>query len=71
MVHPPRVVSGDGAATVRRMCKRVTCPKCERSTWAGCGAHIEQALADVPPAERCTCEHADRSYAAFASNVAR
>lgn len=37
------------------MCRRVTCASCGRPTYSGCGAHIEQVLADVPPAERCQC----------------
>ncbi len=37
------------------MCMQVRCPTCGKPTWAGCGAHIEQALANVPKAERCTC----------------
>lgn len=37
------------------MCMKVTCTKCGKPTWAGCGKHIEQALAGVPEAERCKC----------------
>lgn len=37
------------------MCRRVECRKCGRPTFAGCGAHVEQVLGDVPPAERCRC----------------
>jgi hypothetical protein len=37
------------------MCRRVNCPQCGKPTFAGCGAHIEQVLADVPKAERCQC----------------
>jgi hypothetical protein len=37
------------------MCRAITCNKCQRPTWAGCGAHIEQVLGHVPPAERCQC----------------
>ncbi len=37
------------------MCKQVTCRDCGKPTWAGCGAHIEQTLAHVPKAERCSC----------------
>ena len=37
------------------MCRRLTCPTCQKPTWAGCGAHVEQVLGDVPPAERCRC----------------
>ncbi len=41
------------------MCRRVDCPKCGRPTYAGCGAHIEQVLGDVPPAARCSCRDED------------
>ena len=37
------------------MCQRVTCSKCGKYTWSGCGRHIESALAGVPPAQRCQC----------------
>lgn len=38
------------------MCRRVTCSDCGKPTFAGCGAHIEQVLGDVPPAQRCQCK---------------
>jgi len=37
------------------MCRRITCRTCGKATWAGCGNHVEQALAGVPRSERCTC----------------
>lgn len=37
------------------MCRAITCNKCKRPTWAGCGAHVEQVLGHVAPAERCQC----------------
>jgi hypothetical protein len=37
------------------MCRRVECSKCGRPTFAGCGAHVEQVLRDVPRADRCRC----------------
>jgi hypothetical protein len=37
------------------MCRRVECSKCGRPTYAGCGAHVEQVLGNVPPAARCRC----------------
>jgi hypothetical protein len=40
------------------MCRRVECSKCGRPTFAGCGAHVEQVLRDVPPADRCRCREA-------------
>ena len=37
------------------MCSRAVCPVCKKITWAGCGSHIEQALAGVPEDQLCTC----------------
>ncbi len=37
------------------MCQRITCNSCGKPTWAGCGAHVEAALAGVPKDKRCTC----------------
>lgn len=35
------------------MCRRVNCKVCGKPTWAGCGQHVEQALAGVPRGQRC------------------
>ncbi|MCD4524994.1 hypothetical protein [Nocardioides sp. cx-173] len=35
------------------MCRAVTCKKCGKTTWAGCGQHVDQVLARVPRADRC------------------
>ncbi|KAL7411837.1 hypothetical protein BDY24DRAFT_416750 [Mrakia frigida] len=35
------------------MCYPTTCSICKLKTWAGCGKHIETALAGVPETERC------------------
>lgn len=40
------------------MCGRVNCTTCGRPTYAGCGAHVQQVLADVPLSERCRCREA-------------
>lgn len=36
------------------MCAKVTCPQCGKATWEGCGQHIEEALAGVAEADRCS-----------------
>jgi hypothetical protein len=46
--------------TVVGMCRRITCATCGKPSWAGCGAHVEQILADVAPADRCTCGPGER-----------
>lgn len=37
------------------MCVRDTCENCGKATWAGCGQHIDEALAGVAEADRCHC----------------
>ncbi len=37
------------------MCRRVQCSRCGRPTYAGCGAHVERVLGNVPAGQRCRC----------------
>ena len=37
------------------MCRPVGCSKCGKTTWAGCGAHVDQVMSRVRPEDRCTC----------------
>jgi hypothetical protein len=46
------------------MCRRVSCKTCGKPTYAGCGAHIEQVLRDVPVADRCKCRETGASAGA-------
>jgi hypothetical protein len=45
------------------VCHKVVCARCGKPTWAGCGRHVEEALKDVPPAERCSCPRAKNPLA--------
>ncbi|MEW1955382.1 hypothetical protein [Terrabacter sp. NPDC080008] len=35
------------------MCRPVTCRTCGKTTWAGCGQHVDQVMRNVPAAQRC------------------
>lgn len=35
------------------MCRAVRCKTCGKTTWAGCGQHVDQVMARVPRADRC------------------
>ena len=37
------------------MCRPVVCNKCNKTTWAGCGMHVDQVMANVPKDLQCTC----------------
>jgi hypothetical protein len=41
------------------MCRAVTCRKCGKTTWAGCGQHVDQVMAGVPTSRRCPGHTAD------------
>ena len=35
------------------MCRPTNCKNCGKTTWAGCGKHVDQVMANVKPAQRC------------------
>ena len=39
------------------MCSPVKCTVCGKTTWAGCGQHIAQVKAMVPPGQWCDGRH--------------
>lgn len=39
------------------MCSAATCTQCGKTTWRGCGQHVDSVMAGVPTDQRCTCDH--------------
>jgi hypothetical protein len=35
------------------MCRAVMCKQCGKTTWAGCGQHVDQVMRGVPRAQQC------------------
>ena len=35
------------------MCRAVTCRTCGKTTWAGCGQHVDAVMRNVPRGDRC------------------
>jgi hypothetical protein len=35
------------------MCHPVKCRTCGKTTWAGCGRHVDQVMRNVPASQRC------------------
>ena len=46
------------------MCRPVQCMVCNKTTWAGCGAHVAPVKAMVPPEKWCTCTDEAKADAA-------
>ena len=45
------------------MCRPANCKVCGKTTWAGCGQHVDQVMAGVPRTDRCP-GHSDAEKAA-------
>lgn len=35
------------------MCRPVKCRTCGKTTWAGCGNHVDQVMKNVPRTQQC------------------
>ncbi len=35
------------------MCRPVNCRTCGKTTWAGCGQHVDHVMRNVPASQRC------------------
>lgn len=40
------------------MCSPALCSTCGKTTWRGCGMHVDMVMAGVPQPQRCTCHEA-------------
>jgi hypothetical protein len=53
------------------MCRQVSCKRCGKATWAGCGQHVDQVMRGVPKAQRCSCPPAPPKPGLFARLLGR
>lgn len=37
------------------MCYPVKCSTCSKTTWGGCGSHVDSVMRSVAPSDRCEC----------------
>lgn len=37
------------------MCFPVSCPSCKKTTWDGCGMHVDDVMTNVPAESKCEC----------------
>ncbi|SDT19652.1 hypothetical protein [Jiangella sp. DSM 45060] len=42
------------------MCHPALCKTCGRTTWRGCGLHVQQVMAGIPEEERCPGHGSER-----------
>jgi hypothetical protein len=41
------------------MCSPARCARCGKTTWTGCGMHVDAVMASVLVTQRCTCHPTD------------
>lgn len=37
------------------MCSPARCTRCGKTTWSGCGMHVDSVMSRVAPPQRCIC----------------
>ncbi|WP_021010324.1 hypothetical protein [Agrococcus pavilionensis] len=45
------------------MCRATTCRVCGKTTWAGCGQHVQQVRRGVPAGQWCNGKHSESEIA--------
>lgn len=48
------------------MCRAATCKTCGKTTWAGCGQHIDSVRREVAASQWCAGQHSAAEVAAAA-----
>ena len=43
------------------MCYPVTCNRCGKTTWDGCGEHVDEVMGSVPKPQQCVCDSSPAS----------
>jgi hypothetical protein len=51
------------------VCRAVTCKTCGRTTWAGCGEHVDQVMGGVPRQDRCEGHAKEPAKSSFLSRL--
>ncbi len=49
------------------MCRPTTCKVCQKTTWTGCGQHIDSVRKSVPAGQWCNGQHTEAERAAASS----
>lgn len=53
------------------MCRSVTCRTCGKTTWAGCGQHVDSVRRTVPASQWCSGHEKPQSTGGFFSSLFR
>ena len=51
------------------MCRTARCRGCGKTTWAGCGQHVDSVKRTVPAAQWCAGHESERPAGGFFSSL--
>ncbi len=51
------------------MCQPATCRKCGKTTWTGCGQHVDAVMRNVPKTDRCAGHAGEQPSGGFLSRL--
>jgi hypothetical protein len=51
------------------MCSPVPCRTCGKTTWSGCGQHVDQVMAGIPKSQQCEGHASQPSQGGWASRL--
>jgi hypothetical protein len=51
------------------MCRAVKCRRCGKTSWTGCGAHVDAVMSSIAADDRCRCEASERKPAGLLSSL--
>lgn len=51
------------------MCSPTRCRNCDKTTWTGCGNHVDQVMRNVPKHDRCECSPQERETGGLFSRL--
>ncbi|MCW1957317.1 MAG: hypothetical protein KIH64_001965 [Mycobacterium sp.] len=52
------------------MCRAVKCRVCGKTTWSGCGNHVDMVRRSVPASEWCGGKHSSAEMASASASAA-
>jgi len=51
------------------MCTKVTCGKCGKATWSGCGQHVDEVMRGITKSKQCKGHANDPKAPGFFSKL--
>jgi len=51
------------------MCSPMQCKRCGKTTWTGCGQHVDSVMRNVPASQRCKGHEGEKPEGSFLGRI--